>query len=251
MALQEKELANKINAETIMPTDDSRPVFFFDVDNCLYSRSNRIHDLMQDLIVDDFFTKHLSLDPQDAIMLHQKYYREYGLAIEGLTRHHKISPLEFNSQVDDALPLDSILKPDPQLRSFLQDFDTSKVKLWLFTNAYSTHAMRVVRLLGVQDLFEGLTFCDYAAPKLVCKPAPAMFEKAEREAGATVAGGCFFVDDSAMNCKSAQARGWQTVHYVEPHIAPPEVPASKYQIRHLEELRDLFPQFFKSKCSTG
>ncbi|EGE84033.1 hypothetical protein RJZ56_002979 [Blastomyces dermatitidis] len=250
MALQEKTLENSIKPEPSITSHDSRPVFFFDIDNCLYSRSNRIHDLMQELI-DDFFAKHLSLDPQDAVMLHQKYYREYGLAIEGLTRHHKINPLEFNSKVDDALPLDSILKPDPQLRSLLLDFDSSKVKLWLFTNAYCTHGKRVVRLLGVEDLFEGLTFCDYAAPKLVCKPEASMFEKAEREAGATVAEGCFFIDDSALNCRSAQARGWETVHFVEPHLTPPEVPASKYQIRRLEKLRDLFPQFFKSRNSAA
>jgi hypothetical protein len=38
-----------------------------------------------------------------ASLLHQKYYKEYGLAIEGLTRHHKIDPLVFNYEVDDAL----------------------------------------------------------------------------------------------------------------------------------------------------
>lgn len=53
-------------------------------------------------------------------------------------------------------------------------------------------------------------------------------------------------DDSHLNCKHAQARGWTTVHLVEPGLPVPEVPASKYQIRDLEELRDLFPQFFKS-----
>ncbi|QSS57531.1 pyrimidine 5'-nucleotidase [Histoplasma capsulatum var. duboisii H88] len=249
MGFQEEDLENSTRPEPSLPAHDLRPVFFFDIDNCLYSRSNRIHDLMQQLI-NNFFAKHLSLDSQDATMLHQKYYKEYGLAIEGLTRHHRINPLEFNRQVDDALPLDSILKPDPQLRSFLQDFDTTKVKLWLFTNAYSTHAKRVVKLLGVDDLFDGLTFCDYAALKLVCKPDMAMFEKAERDAGATVAGGCFFVDDSALNCRNAQDRGWETIHFVEPHIIPPEVPASKYQIRRLEDLRDLFPQFFKSASST-
>ncbi|EEH35888.1 pyrimidine 5'-nucleotidase [Paracoccidioides lutzii Pb01] len=211
---------------------------------------NKIHDLMHDLI-DAFFIQHLSLDPADATMLHQKYYKEYGLAIEGLARHHKIDPLEFNSKVDDALPLDSILKPDPQLRSLLQDFDNTKVKLWLFTNAYVTHATRVVKLLGVQDLFEGITFCDYAASKLVCKPEAAMYEKAEREAGATEEAGSYFVDDSALNCRHAQARGWETVHFVEPHITPPEAPASKYQIRSLEELRDIFPQFFRSRNRTG
>ncbi|KAF4996543.1 hypothetical protein F66182_16363, partial [Fusarium sp. NRRL 66182] len=106
---------------------DARPIFFFDIDNCLYSRGSQIHDKMQELI-DVFFIKYLSLDPEDATMLHQKYYKEYGLAIEGLTRHHKIDPLVFNREVDDALPLDEILKPDPKLREFLQDLDTTKVK---------------------------------------------------------------------------------------------------------------------------
>jgi pyrimidine and pyridine-specific 5'-nucleotidase len=126
-------------------------------------------------------------------MLHNKYYKEYGLAIEGLTRFHKIDALEFNREVDDALPLDSILKPDPHLRKLLEDLDPSKVKLWLLTNAFITHAERVVRLLGVDDLFEGMTFCDYGASKLICKPHPEMFEKAEQEAKASSTDQCFFV----------------------------------------------------------
>ncbi|KKA18659.1 Uncharacterized protein T310_7379 [Rasamsonia emersonii CBS 393.64] len=105
-------------------------------------------------------------------MLHRKYYREYGLAIQGLTRHHKIDPLQFNREVDDALPLDDILKPDPKLRKLLEDIDRTKVKLWLLTNAYVTHAKRVVRLLGVDDLFEGITYCDYSQPQLVCMHRP-------------------------------------------------------------------------------
>lgn len=128
-------------------------------------------------------------------MLHQKYYRDYGLAIEGLTRHHKIDALEFNRQVDDALPLDSILKPDPKLRAFFEDFDTSKVKLWLLTNAYVTHGKRVVTLLGIDDLFEGITYCDYDAENLICKPDPAMYKKAEVQAGAPSTDKCYFVGE--------------------------------------------------------
>ncbi|KAL1973022.1 hypothetical protein VTN31DRAFT_6564 [Thermomyces dupontii] len=225
---------------------DSRAVLFFDIDNCLYSRGSKIHDMMQELI-DIFFVKHLSLTIEDATMLHQKYYKEYGLAIQGLTRHHKIDPLEFNREVDDALPLDRILRPDARLRRFLLDLDRSRVKPWLLTNAYVTHAKRVVRLLGVEDCFEGLTYCDYAAERLVCKPNEEMWEKAEREAGAESVDKCFFVDDSHLNCRHAQARGWTAVHFVEPDLPVPEAPASKYMIRDLEELRDLFPQFFKSR----
>ncbi|KAJ5084013.1 hypothetical protein NUU61_008592 [Penicillium alfredii] len=197
------------------------------------------------LALDKFFVKHLALNSQDAHMLHQKYYKEYGLAIEGLTRHHKIDPLEFNYEVDDALPLDTILKPDPKLRKLLESLDTSKVKPWLLTNAYINHAKRVVKLLGIDDLFEGVTYCDYGQLPLVCKPSQEMYAKAEKEAGASSSDQCYFVDDSHLNCKHAHARGWATVHLVEPGLQLPRIPASRYLISNLEELRVHFPHLFK------
>lgn len=140
--------------------------------------------------------KHLDLTTEDAHMLHQKYYKEYGLAIEGLTRHHKIDPLAFNYEVDDALPLDDILKPDPKLRKLLESLDTTKVKPWLLTNAYVSHGKRVIKLLGVEDLFEGMTYCDYGQLPLVCKPSQEMYAKAEKEAGAPSTESCYFVGTS-------------------------------------------------------
>jgi pyrimidine and pyridine-specific 5'-nucleotidase len=144
-------------------------------------------------LIDQYFMKHLELSRDEAFKLHQDYYKTYGLAIEGLVRHHKIDPLEYNKQVDDALPLESIIDRDPDLRKMLQDMDRSKVKLWLFTNAYVTHGKRVVRLLGVEDMFEGMTFCDYDREKMTCKPHPEMFEKAMREAGVSNMKDCYFV----------------------------------------------------------
>ena len=130
---------------------------------------------------------------EEANELHLRYYKDYGLAIEGLVRHHKVDPLEYNTQVDDALPLENVLSPNLQLRKLLEDLDTSKVKPWLFTNAYITHGKRVVRLLGVDDLFEGITFCDYGAWPFLCKPNPEMFKKAMREAGVKDVKECYFV----------------------------------------------------------
>lgn len=142
---------------------------------------------------DDYFVRHLALSPEDADILHQRYYKDYGLAVSGLALHHKIDPLNFNREVDDALPLDNVITPNPQLRKLLEDIDKSKVKLWLFTNAYITHAQRVVRLLGVEDMFEGITYCDYSKMPLVCKPHAEMYEKAEAEAGVASGVECFFV----------------------------------------------------------
>ncbi|PSS25726.1 hypothetical protein M430DRAFT_96410 [Amorphotheca resinae ATCC 22711] len=224
---------------------ETRPVFFFDIDNCLYPKSLKVHDHMTELI-DQYFIKHLELSRDDAYRLHQDYYKTYGLAIEGLVRHHKIDPLEYNRQVDDALPLESIIFPDPQLRKLLEDMDKTKVKLWLFTNAYINHGRRVVRLLGVEDMFEGITFCDYAETPMICKPHPEMFNKAMREAGIKEFKDCYFVDDSALNCRKAEEIGWNTAHLVEEGEPLPAQKPCKYQIRHLEELRTLFPQFFKN-----
>lgn len=199
-------------------------------------------------------------------MLHRKYYTDYGLAIEGLVRHHKVDALEYNRKVDDALPLDGVITEDSHLRRLLEDIDKTKVRLWLFTNAHVTHGKRIVRLLGIEDLFEGITYCDYSKEVLICKPHREMFNKAEAEAGISSTQHCFFIggpyhrcykaiarltryaDDNYGNCREAEARGWTTAHLIEPEDPLPHTPASKYQIRSLEELRCIWPQLFKASA---
>jgi pyrimidine and pyridine-specific 5'-nucleotidase len=148
--------------------------------------------MMADLI-DKYFVTHLSLPWEDAVRLHQEYYQNYGLAIEGLVRHHQIDPLDYNAKVDDALPLDEVIKPRPELKKLLADIDRSKVKLWLLTNAYVNHAKRVVRLLEIEEFFEGLTYCDYGSVPFRCKPHPDMYHKAMKDAGVERYEDCFFV----------------------------------------------------------
>ena len=227
---------------------DERAVFFFDIDNCLYAKSKKVHDHMARLI-NEYFVTHLDCPAEEATRLHLQYYKDYGLAIEGLARHHEIDPMDFNREVDDALPLDDLLTPDPELRKLLKAIDKSKVKMWLFTNAHVTHGKRVVNILGIEDLFEGITYCDYTERPLVPKPAPAMFDKAERETGCTPSTRKYFIDDSWLNCKAAYDRGWiDTVHVVEEGWPgdPPAIPC-KYQINHLNELLRLFPELFRGE----
>ena len=227
---------------------DDRVIFFFDIDNCLYKKSKNVHDHMARLI-NDYFTKHFSeMTSAQATQLHLQYYKDYGLAIEGLARHHQVDPLDFNREVDDALPLDDLLSPDAEVREILESFDKTKVKMWLFTNAHITHGKRVVRIMEIDDLFEGITYCDYAESPLVPKPLPAMYEKAEREAGVTDHTKIYFVDDSFLNCRDAYARGWSnTVHLVEPQVPDPTEKACKYQISHLHDLLKLFPELLRKK----
>ncbi|KAK9237509.1 HAD-like domain-containing protein [Lipomyces kononenkoae] len=229
---------------TASTAEDEKIVFFFDIDNCLYPRSYKIHDIMAKLI-DDYFMEKLELDFEEARILHQQYYRDYGLAIEGLVRHHEIDPIEYNSKVDDALPIADILKPDPVMKKFLKSIDRSKVKLWLFTNAYKTHASRVIKALDIEDQFDGVTYCDYNEPILICKPKPEMFERAMRDAGATSKDKCYFVDDSSTNIKGAKAFGWKvTIQYLDPLDSTPPTLAGHYEIRNFEEIKKIVPEIF-------
>ncbi|KAK4147143.1 HAD-like domain-containing protein [Dichotomopilus funicola] len=228
---------------------DSRPVFSFDIDNCvgdvlgrdtvgkrltsstqLYSRSRKVHEITT-MLNHTFIKNALSLDDDATRELHQKYRKECSLILQGLVQNHGIDPLE-------------LLVPDPELCQMLRDIDKTKVKLWLLTNAYVNHGRRVVRLLGIEDHFEGLTYCDYAAEPIHCKPHVEMFNKAMREAGVGDVKACHFVDDSAGHCFSAEKFGWTAVHLLEDDAQPLEADVCKYRIARLVELRNLFPHFF-------
>jgi pyrimidine and pyridine-specific 5'-nucleotidase len=78
--------------------------------------------------------------------------------------------------------------------------------MWLFTNAYVTHGKRVVKLLGIDDLFEGMTFCDYGAAPFACKPHPEMFNKAMKEAGIEDNSKCYFVGELHLCLEPAAQR---------------------------------------------
>ncbi|CAL9732494.1 suppressor of disruption of TFIIS [Monosporozyma unispora] len=193
-------------------------IFYFDIDNCLYKSSTKIHDLMQ-VSIEQYFQNKLNLSPMEARKLNHTYYKEYGLAIRGLVMYHGVNALEYNSLVDDSLPLQDILKPDLKLRSMLIKLrQTGKFdKLWLFTNAYKTHAMRVIRLLGLGDLFDGLTYCDYnQIDTLICKPDMKAFERAKLQSGLDNYKDAWFIDDSGSNIAMGLKLGMQhCIHVVE------------------------------------
>ncbi|THH32936.1 hypothetical protein EUX98_g1271 [Antrodiella citrinella] len=162
-----------------IPDRDDRYVVWLDIDNTLYSASSNISHTMGKLIHAYFVA--MGWSDEEASELHHKYYTEYGLALRGLVRHHQVDPLDFDRKCDGALPLESMIKPDPALRQLLQDIDRSKARVWALTNAYRSHAQRVLSILGVEDQIEGLVYCDYSMPNFACKPEPEFFQNVFRK----------------------------------------------------------------------
>ncbi|KAF9495396.1 pyrimidine 5-nucleotidase [Pleurotus eryngii] len=235
---------------------DDRPIVWFDIDNTLYSASTKISQAMGQRIHAYFLT--LGLDDDAASELHHRYYTQYGLALRGLTRHHQIDPIDFDRKCDGSLPLEDMIFPSESLRQLFLDINRSKFRVWALTNAYRTHAERVLMILNLTDQIDGLVFCDYAEPNFVCKPEPAFYEQALKVANVSDPTLCYFIDDNKSNVLAAKQLGWgRCVHFCEHGLESVEggkklvinnsdVNNSEIvSVTNLEELRSVWPEIFK------
>ncbi|KAJ1668350.1 suppressor of deletion of TFIIS [Coemansia sp. RSA 1813] len=190
--------------------DPGRPVLFLDIDNCLYPLSLGIYKMMKSRIY--AYGQEIGLDNGSVEETCAEYLKDYGLAVRGLIKHYNIDPASFNEKVDGSLPIEDIIKPNPLLRVMIE---STTARVWAFTNAGLDHARRVLSCLGVEDLFEGVTFCDYTEPNFPCKPERRAYEKAMLEAGVSDVHLCYFADDSLNNVQAALDLGWTAVHVSE------------------------------------
>lgn len=191
-------------------SENISPVLFIDLDNTLYPLSSGIDQLMVERI-QRYCIEVLGMDPDEAARLHRKYFQDYGLAIRGLLKHHKIDPVHYDKFVDGGLPLDGLLVPDLELRNMI--LSLPPWPRFIFTNAGINHAERVIRLLGLSDVFkrDKIIYCDYGDRNFVCKPNQAAFIRAMKYAGVQNSFQCALVDDSIANVTSAIQMGWKGI----------------------------------------
>ncbi|ORY03523.1 pyrimidine 5'-nucleotidase [Basidiobolus meristosporus CBS 931.73] len=224
-----------VNTATSKLTE-AQPVFFFDVDNCLYPQSSGIANMMKERIYEYGMAVGISQDEVEHLC--ERYYLDYGLAVRGLIKHHEIDPVEYDKKVDGGLPLEDILEPNLELRQMLQSLDMKK---WVFTNAGLPHAQRVLRILGIEDQFDGITYCDYCEPDFPSKPDAPMYHRAMMQAGATDPKLCYLVDDSAANVNTAQELGWTAIHVTDhPELSQ----TGHHQIHKVTDLPKVLPHLW-------
>lgn len=128
-----------VGLESLTPTfrdaSDAQAIVWLDIDNTLYSHmETRIADRMVERIRAYFIS--LGMSEHEADELHMHYYKEYGLALRGLVRHHAIDPMDYDRQCDASLPLESLLRPDDEVIDLLSRIDRTKTRVYALTNAY-------------------------------------------------------------------------------------------------------------------
>jgi putative hydrolase of the HAD superfamily len=177
---------------------------FFDLDDTLYPSSNGLWDAIRDRM-NQYMEEILVLPPEQISILRRQYFLTYGTTLRGLQVHHNVDADDFLAYVHD-LALDTFLQPDPALKSLIQSLPQKK---WIFTNADSAHARRVISELGLIGCFDGII--DVRANDFFCKPQPQAYRSALAIAGETAPERCVFLDDSPRNLAPATELGFMTV----------------------------------------
>ncbi len=196
-----------------------------DLDETIYPSSTGLWDLIGDRIF-LFIQQRLGLAPDVIRSLQYQYFRTYGTTLRGLQINHGIDAHEYLDYVHD-IPVEKILKPDPQLCEVLSSYPQRKV---IFTNANKDHTRRVLEQVGVATLFSGIVDILDISP--YCKPQPEAFQIALELFGGLNPAECVFIDDSMRNIQTAANMGMSVV-YINENRQPSLLYPS---IRYLKEL---------------
>ncbi len=175
----------------------------FDLDETLYESNTGIWEAIRDRI-GLYMHERIELDWNDIPGLRMKLFTTYGTTLRGLTTLYDVDPEDYLEYVHD-IPMQDLLRPDPNLRELLQSYPHRKV---IFTNADRNHANRVLSTLDISDLFEQIIDIRDISPH--CKPMTEAFNKALNMS--EVSGHeCIMLDDSQSNLATARALGMGTI----------------------------------------
>lgn len=177
---------------------------FFDLDATLYPESNGLWPAIRSRI-DQFMNQQVGIAKNAIPHLRRTYYDRYGTTLRGLQANYNVDPQEYLDFVHD-LPLDEYLQPNPSLKRLLESIPYAR---WIFTNADSKHAQRVVDILGIGECFHGMI--DVWAMDPYCKPQVKAYKKALAITNQTNPKACAFLDDSIRNLIPARKLGFFTV----------------------------------------
>ena len=192
-----------------MPTVRSKPrVWLFDLDNTLHNASAASFRGI-DGSMTDYIQRELGVDREMANALRADYLRRYGATLLGLVRHHGVRAAHVLHHTHQLPGLEDRLHGHPHDFDALARLPGRKLVL---TNAPQAYALRVLRALGVQRLFDGVLSIEDMAMFGDLRPKPDARMLRWLVARLKVhPSRCVLVEDTLMHQKAARRVGMATV----------------------------------------
>jgi putative hydrolase of the HAD superfamily len=168
------------------------------LDNTLYPASANVFAQV-DVKMREYVAQFLKIDQDEAHHIQKSYFREYGTTMRGMMTHHGMDPSPFLDYVHN-IDVDMV-PPSPALSDALGVLTGKK---YIFTNASTKHAERILARLGIAQHFDGIF--DIVDAGYQPKPNPEIYdlfvEKFQIDPQTSI-----MVEDIARNLEPAAALG--------------------------------------------
>lgn len=175
----------------------------FDLDQTLYAKSTKLEDAVVQKIR-EVVANRLGISLDEAQAKTVEYYKQYGATVLGLKLHDGIEPASFLADVYEGLDLSIVPQPHKLIREMLKMLPGRKV---LFTNGSRHHAERVLKHMGLYDIFD--TIVDVSVADYRPKPMREPFDAFFAQTGIDPTRAAFF-EDSVRNLEMGKSYGMTT-----------------------------------------
>ncbi len=215
-------------------------IWLFDLDDTLHDASSAsMRELRQ--AMGAYMVEHLGLGEAESNALRSQYWLRYGATLLGLVRHHGVSAAHFLHHTHRLPGLEQRVRGHAADLAALARLPGRK---YILTNAPAAYAARVLGVLGIAHLFDGLISIEDMRMfgQLRPKPDARMLRRLVARLGVPAAR-CVLVEDTLVHQKAARSIGMGTVWMQRwlrgSEVAPRLRRRPAYVDRRITRLRDL------------
>lgn len=188
-------------------------LWIFDLDNTLHNASAdifpKISINMNQWIADNCGTDGAKLTLQQADILRQQYWRQFGATLLGVSRTPGKRAESFLKAAHQFKDLPSMVHAEKGLRNLINRLPGRKI---LLTNSAGSYARRILRILGLQHTFQQIISIEdmRIARAFTPKPSKRFFLHLPAYLKTTPER-CILVEDDIHSLKTAKITGMKTV----------------------------------------
>jgi len=187
----------------------ARPrVWLFDLDDTLHDASSASMGELH-VSMGQYIEENLGISKAESDALRRQYWQRYGATLLGLVRHHGIKPAHFLHHTHLLPGLEA------RVRGHAADIAALKRlrgRKFILTNAPMAYAQRVLGVLGIGHLFDGVLAIEdmHMFGELRPKPDARMLRWVAARLGVAPSQ-CVLVEDTLVHQKAARRVGMGTV----------------------------------------
>lgn len=196
-------------------------IWLFDLDDTLHDAANAsmpgIHEAMG-----EYMQRELRLSADEAQALRRRYWLRYGATLLGLMRHHGVKAAHFLHDTHRLPGLEARVSGHRHDFAAIARLRGSKL---ILTNAPRAYALRVLRAMGVETLFDAVLSIEDMAMFGQLRPKPdARMLRALCARLRVHPSRCTLVEDTLRHQKAARCVGMRTVWLLRYVRRRPAVP---------------------------